>query len=478
MKSLRGRLMLRVTLGVGVLLMAFGSVIYVAVGHLLREETDRLLLVTARTMAGSTQVDDAQVEIEFDTESVAQIRGVESPVLFQFWLDDGFSPRKSRALEEADLPKFSGADAEPEFRSVVKENGEGMRALGVQFAPLGDLEEVFGPDGDIVLRPAPTSTRVVLVVACSTRPIVARMAQLRTLLLGSGAVTMVLAVGIVLLTVRRGLQPLNVLARQIADVQVDDLSEHLPAGPMPTELAPVVARLNELLDRLDAAMRRERGFTADVAHELRTPLAGIHVTIDVALSRERTPAQYAESLGEVLGISERMEAMVEHLLTMARLDAKQVALTREVVGLNEVVDACWHAEATEAESRGVTFENRVPPESSCLADRDSLLMMLANLFSNAAHYTDDAGRVWVTAAARDGMVEVTVANTGCTLTSEEAAQVFERFWRGDAARSGAGRQCGLGLPLVQRLAIALGGGATARVANGGIFEVTLTLPPA
>ena len=103
-------------------------------------------------------------------------------------------------------------------------------------------------------------------------------------------------------------------------------------------------------------------------------------------------------------------------------------------------------------------------------------MVLSNLLDNAVEYTNEAGQIWVTACYTDDSIELTVANTGCHLTSEQVAQVFDCFWRSDASRTSIGTHCGLGLPLVQRLVNALGGSAAAEVQSGGVFTIRLTLP--
>jgi signal transduction histidine kinase len=103
-------------------------------------------------------------------------------------------------------------------------------------------------------------------------------------------------------------------------------------------------------------------------------------------------------------------------------------------------------------------------------------MILSNLLSNAVEYTNNAGQIWVTACRGDDCVEITVSNTGCSLTSEQVSQVFDSFWRGDSSRKDTGVHCGLGLALVQRLVRALGGSVIVELQAGGIFVVRITLP--
>ena len=193
------------------------------------------------------------------------------------------------------------------------------------------------------------------------------------------------------------------------------------------------------------------------------------------MARERGPAEYSEALRDSLDIVERLQGMVERLLTLARLDSGQTTFSRDTVRLAELVQACWEPAFLRAAKRGVAFENRIPRGLSCRTDEDSLLMVLANLMENAKEYTNERGRIWASGREVDDGVEIAIANTGCTLTEEERAEVFERFWRADISRKDTGLHCGLGLTLARRLVTALGGEIGASVDGEGVFSVTILL---
>jgi signal transduction histidine kinase len=245
---------------------------------------------------------------------------------------------------------------------------------------------------------------------------------------------------------------------------------------MPAEIQPIKSRLNDLLSRLEEAFKRERRFTADVAHELRNPLAGIRSTIEVNLTRTRDIPEYKSALSECLEIVENMQTMVNNLLLLARLDAQQISLQSEQIRLAELVNSCWRPLSEEAIDHEITFDNRIDPEIMCETDRQNLAIILSNILENAVEYTDEGGQIRATGRQGEGSVEITVSNTGCPLNNEQAAQVFDCFWRGDSSRKDAGVHCGLGLALVDRIIKALGGSTTAEVENGGIFKIHLTLP--
>ena len=353
---------------------------------------------------------------------------------------------RSESLGHTNLPRFHG------------EKGEPARALGISFAPAAGDQYLLLRKGDETVIQMPTDKRpaVTLVVARSTQRLDAQLVFFRWLLLASGGATMIAALVISLILVRRALRPLNALADRIATIREHELSSPIPTRHVPAELAPVVKRLNDLLRRLEAAFKRERSFTANVAHELRTPLAG--------------------ALRDSLQIVERMHAMVERLLLLARLETQQVAFTTETLRVWEVVAACWQPLAHTAAARGLTLDSHIPEHLTCAVDHDSIVMVLSNLLENAVQYADRNGRITVTAAEGRDHITIAVENTGCTLTNEQAAHVFEPFWRADAARKAVGIHCGLGLAVVRQLVLALGGTVTSRVEDNGVFTARITLP--
>ena len=293
-----------------------------------------------------------------------------------------------------------------------------------------------------------------------------------------GLVAVALSAGVLWLTVRRGLRPVDGLASQIARLGEADLAARLEAPDAPRELLPVVDRLNELLGRLEAAFQRERAFSADVAHELRTPLAGIRSTLDVALTRPRGALEYEDVLRGCLRIAVQLQRMVEHLLTLARLDAGQVEIRPEAVCVNTLVRDAWEPVAESAEARRLDVRWALAERVTVTTDRSLLDLVVRNVFENAVVHADEGGSVVVETAARENGVEIRVTNSGSRLSGQQAGQVFERFWRGDAARTETGVHCGLGLPLVKEVVTVLGGSVAVQSTEGGEFRITISIPNA
>jgi two-component system heavy metal sensor histidine kinase CusS len=470
MKSLRARLLVGMIGSFALLLVVFGVVLDALIEYTLVREFDFYLETVAQTLAAAAESGGDRLELKLVPESLPDIQQVEGELFSQYWKDDGTVLAKSQNLAAQSLPRFSGAGGHPQVEPFVLPDGRPARAAGLRFpVPLHPRISGGSP-----AAPGADAEYLTLVVARDTTDLASHVRQLRWLLLAAGAATMTVGAVISIVVIRRSLRPLHRVAAAIATIKEDDLSTRIPATTMPEEIVPLVERLNELLHRLDEAFARERSLTADVAHELRTPVAGILATAGVALSADRTPADYREALGDVLGIARGMRSMTENLLTLARLDSQPAQFDLEPMQLRHLIDTCWRGCQDRAAARALAFENTVPEDLACASDRHALSIVFANLLENAADYTGHNGHIRVAARQSHGTIEIEVANTGCTLTQPQVARVFDRFWRADPSRKEARLHVGLGLALVRRIVTSLGGTVRADAAHGE-FTVSIGL---
>ncbi|MBE3098175.1 MAG: sensor histidine kinase N-terminal domain-containing protein [Planctomycetes bacterium] len=470
MRSLRSRLLAWTIGGMALLVALFAVGVYAAAHRALMGGFEESLAGTARALAASVKQETKEIEVEFDEREMSEFHRPDRPDYFQLWGPDGAVLKRSTSLAAGDLPRLEGTLGAAVFHNLSLPDGRPGRAVVFVFLPRVEEEE---EDGQRKVPPAPQP--VTLIVARETAGLDAELAAIRWIMAGAAGATLLLTLVVAALVVRQGLRPLEALAARIAAVREDSLDAAIPVEGMPREMAPVGERLNDLLRRLRDVLGRERAFTADAAHELRTPLAGIRSTIEVALARPRKPDEYGQALADCLDIARQMQTLVDNLLVLTRMEGGQVALRPEVVRVAELLEALWRPHAAQAQARGIVLERRLPADLQCTADRDLLAMVVSNLLANAVEYANDGGRIEVLGQAADDTLELSVANTGCTLSAAEVTHVFDRFWRGDAARTGTGIHCGLGLSLVERAAHALGGAVSAAV-SGGRFVVRLTLP--
>lgn len=488
MSSLRIRLLTGVVTGVLLLLAGFSIVVYSVVRNSLLDQFDETLIATAHLLTATVELerdgDEPEMEFEARIDSLPQYQQVDGPGYFQIWNGQGETTAKSRSLGENDLPLFSGDLENPSFRQFTLSNGANVRAVGIEFmAPYervdehDEHEENEHKEVDTYLNDL-SQSEMILVIASDASQLYSHIAFLRWLFLIATAVCICLSILVADVMVRRGLVPLGHFASDIAAIDEESLSGRMKTEHIPTELVPVADCLNALLERLESSFARERRFSSDVAHELRTPLAGIRSTLEVALQRPRDPDEYRLAALDCLDITMQMQSMVCDLLSLARLDAKLIEFDYQQVDINKLVNSCWKPLAEKAADRGISFSNDLPDDLTFRTDPDKLNIILSNLLGNAADYADTNGRIRAAVSTNDGFMTIAVSNTGCKLDDEQMSRVFDSFWRCDASRTDTGLHCGLGLALVKRLTKALGGTAQAKLDDSDTFTVSIVVPEA
>jgi len=468
--SLRARLLTGIIAGMILLLTVFSLLIYGIISSALVKQFDTSLASVTRILAASAELDNEEIELEFEVQQMSEFQNAEHPTYYQIWGPDDTTAAKSPLLGTEDLSRIESPLNTLVLGTSRNINGRPLRTIGLKFLPR------LAESNDKDYRPPTNEKALTLVVARDAGDLYGQLRFLRWLLLTASAAVTALSLLIAAVIVRQGLRPLNAIAAEIASIKEDSLTTRITAEHVPTEIIQIKNRLNELLSRLEASFNRERRFNADVAHELRTPLAGLRSTIEVTLARTRDNDEYKKVLSDCHAIVENMQTMVNNLLTLAKLDAQQISFHTEQIQLAELANSCWRPFSDKALERKITFDNTIEPEFTCESDRRNLSIVLSNVLDNAVEYADEGGQIRTTARRIDDSVEVAVSNTGCRLTSEQVSQIFDCFWRHDSSRSDTGTHCGLGLALVQRLVRALGGNTFAEIQPGGMFVVRLILP--
>ncbi|HEY2815963.1 MAG TPA: ATP-binding protein [Casimicrobiaceae bacterium] len=247
--------------------------------------------------------------------------------------------------------------------------------------------------------------------------------------------------------VGRGLRPLFAMSQAVAKRQPDALAP-LSERNLPQELQPLAGSLNALLERLDSALGAQRRFTADAAHELRTPLAALKLQLDVARRANDQTARVAAYDDLNAGV-ERASHLVDQLLTLARIEPEALATRAVDCDLAAIAkEAIVARGALAAEKRidlGLAREARV----GVRGDPTALAILLSNLLDNALRYTPAGGKIDVAVDADDGRALLTVVDNGPGIAPEERERVFDRFFRSaDNRELGSG----LGLSIVKRIA--------------------------
>jgi heavy metal sensor kinase len=304
------------------------------------------------------------------------------------------------------------------------------------------------------------------------------LASLRVrLLIVSLASFAAVVVGVYFL-VRLGLLPLQRLGDAVSRVSEKDFRLQFNESHLPTELTPIVDRLKQTLDQLRGAFEREKQAAADISHELRTPVAALLTTIDVALKKPRKPDEYREVLTECRESGQQISQLVERLLTLARIDAGVDRLRTEKVDVAALAEQCTALVRPLAEARGLSLRLHNSGEAVLSADPGKLREVLTNLLHNAIEYNRPQGSVELTVARDNGTLRVEVRDTGIGIAPEVRAHIFERFYRADPSRHAEGLHAGLGLAIVKGYVDLMGGSIDVESAPGQGSTFRVELPAA
>jgi heavy metal sensor kinase len=271
----------------------------------------------------------------------------------------------------------------------------------------------------------------------------------------------------------RALAPVDRIAETARRITAEDLARRIDSPPTEDEIGRLVAVLNDMLERLERAFATARQFSADAAHELRTPLTILKGELEVGLGAVPSDDEIHRVLASCLEEVDRLIALVEDLLFLARADAGMAERAREPIDLAEVLADAAPALHALAERAGVSLALHPAPELVVRGSAPQLLRIVLNLADNAIKYTPRGGRVDVALRGDGDAAVLEVRDTGAGIPLDEQAHLFERFYRGDPARGRGGT--GLGLALVRSLAELHGGRIAIESApgRGSCFRVTL-----
>lgn len=293
-------------------------------------------------------------------------------------------------------------------------------------------------------------------------------------LLGAGAALLAAALGLGFWFTTRAIRPIEKISAAASRISHGNLSERVEGADRDDELGSLAAVLNSTFSRLETAFSRQREFTADAAHELRTPLAVIISETQTALARERTAPEYRETVEACLETAQQMRRLTESLLELARFDAATEDRPRRELDIAETTRHVVERIRPLAEKRGIEIETSLTP-ARIYVNPDRLTQVISNLLTNAIAYNKPNGKIRVIARAHANNAVLEVADTGIGIAAADLPHIFDRFYRVDKARSRAEGHTGLGLAISKAIVEAEGGTieVTSVAGAGSTFSVRL-----
>ena len=272
----------------------------------------------------------------------------------------------------------------------------------------------------------------------------------------------------------RVLRPVKVIAQTTAGITAHRLSDRVPLGRAAREFRQLINVINGMLERLETSFQQAARFSADAAHELKTPLTVLQGQLESAIQQAAPGSEEQQRYNALLEEVQRLKSIVQKLLLLARADAGQLALNSEPVDLSALLASA--AEDIEIIAPQLRVETQIQPGITVAADSGLLRQAIGNLTSNAVKYNEDGDLVRLTLEADLQSVRVTVSNTGPAIPAEERHRIFERFFRADKSRSRQVEGAGLGLSLAREIARAHRGDLFLDSTSDSLTSFVLVLP--
>lgn len=458
----------RLTLWYAALLAAtmtlFSGVLYVALREQLYRGLDEQLLNQAALSLAAVRVEADGDGNELFVES--SVAGIPDGEYFLRLLDDQrrtiFETGGNPGGVPVDQAVIDAALAgRSEYSTALDEDGETLRLVSVP---------VRVPRAD-----AGSAIAGVLQLGLDRNEIDEPLAGLLTALAVAGPVVLLAAAAGGYVLAGRVLAPVATITNLAARIGAGDLSARLQLDLPDDELGRLARTFDAMLARIDDAFERQRRFTGDAAHELRTPLSLMRGQVDLALARPRSAAAYREALQAFDGDLERMTALIGTLLTLARSDSGQLVPERAPFDLANTAHLVREQYAAVAADAGVALVQETAP-TPLVADEDLLMQLLVNLVDNALAHTPAGGVITLGCRPRDGQALLWVADTGHGIAPEHLPRLFDRFYRVDTGRTRQRGGAGLGLAICEAIAEAHGGRISLTSTPGAGTRVDVVLP--
>ena len=472
-RSIRRQLTVTIVAGTLILLFVAGSILLGVIHRRLVGNFDQLLDAEAEMLIRNAERKGRVLFWDVPDTYSAGSRGDAEPAYCQLFLKDGSVVGLSQTLGTDDLPRLDARDSA--VWDARLPNGHRGRLVQRSFYPkVGEADMQVLPDDpqeqsfEIPATVDPAAVELVLVVARSREPLDALLGSLH-LAVGGVAVMLALALaGLVRRAITRALLPIEEINAQISAIAPAALDKRLHISAPPVELAAIEATVNRLLTRVEQAFERERRFSNDLAHELRTPIAELRMACEVGARWPDDPESTRQFFLDTREIALQLEKIVSALLTLSRCEAGNAVLQMRQIELQAFVHSCWlHPD--------VPLQGSIPPDLVIECDEDILRLILRNLMENAISHREPGTPVEGTAVSNSNGVELRLTNTAWDLEPADLAHVFDRFWRKDEARTDR-RHIGLGLSISRALCEMLGLRLDVALIDGGRFQASIIFP--
>lgn len=450
--SIRTRLLLWSTIVTTVILIAAGCILYKTLKESLYAQYDRLLDEAATIVMIEVEVKDSEVYHEWK-ESLEDHVLHKDRTLIQVWDYHSDVSVRSAALGDFNLERNYGKLSERVFYNLLLPNGKRGRAVGVLIHPRIEHEE--GNEGFV-----PEMHPQIFVWAQNAEDLHKILLRTKKTFVIGGGTVIVLLWGAIWVVISLSSRAMQSMTNEVLSRKDHEMGRPIPVPDnLPSEVAGMAYKFNELLAKIDQMREKDRDFFLNVAHEVRTPLAGVHAIIEQALRKPRETHDYRRRLEEALVGTSGLRSLINRLMKFGRLKKSEEDLECELVDINQLLKRLWEAFRQKASERQLESKWNLTGECIVKSDPELVKIVLSNLLENAVTYASEGTVISIETSCEAGGVQIVLGNSidGLNLGSEDISRFFDPFYRNDQSRDQSGDHAGIGLSFCSEIMEILGG---------------------
>jgi len=472
MYSIRNKLNLTIIGSMIVVLSITAGFLYLRVSGHVAKVFDDAIYDKAQALISLTELDEEGLEFDFAEEGVMlEFQQHQLPQYYQLWENGVDLLIKSPLLGETDLPLIGTEPGAHQFADMTLPDGRNGRLIEINFLPRVEIED--DEEDEDYGAEIPPPKPVTMVFSRERESLDDTLFAIASTIFGVIVIVLLISGLLIWRLVGNGLSPLSNLAKQVSTIDESNLDARLNhEGAQSVEIAPIENQLNHLLERLQSAFEREKRFSANAAHELRTPLSELKTLAEVAKMVPDDREQVLSFFDDIGEISGQMEKMVATLLELSRSEAGLLRTDPENIELAGFCEQIW-LHAVNGQGADKVLRRHIPEGLVINTDREKLGMILSNLFVNAVSYSPDNAEIAINAEIRNDNVVLEVRNASIDLKPEDILHMKDRFWRKQKVHGESGHS-GLGLTLVDALAGVMKLDVSLRLDNQQTFMVTIS----
>jgi len=466
-RSIRSRITLFTLLCVIVILFAGQIVLDRIISNWLVQQFDGALESQARALVTLTKSTGEEVELDFADEFMPEFDSPTEAEYFELFLESGVLIERSRSFKGYGESVFIDLIGDVQVIDTVSPDGREGRQISIRFVPQIEdrsLRQQYPEEG---------RAKAILRVGRERESLSQMLFRLHAMIIGIGLLVVISIMFGVSRAVKSGLQPLIQIKKEISLISPQSMDRRLKIEKQPTELEPIATQFNLVLSEIEKALKRERQFSADVAHELRTPVSEIRSLAEVGL-RWPEEKEVSTYFADIHQSSCHLDTMISNLLHLCRCDEGKIESEISEFQLGEVIEKIRAQLTFESQSKNISFELTNKRLPVLLVDANWFELLLFNLISNAiVHSPTNAGvKIEVIIDSDRCAIEIKNPMLHC-LSSSDLTRIFDRFWRKDAARTD-GEHVGIGLSLVKSYAACLNMEVVASITGDNMFNIRLS----